>query len=36
VRVFHGFGDSALAWDGKTPDVKRETVLTRSWLESVF
>jgi len=36
VRVFHGFGDSALAWDGKTVDVKRETVLKKSWLKSLF
>jgi hypothetical protein len=32
VRVFHGFGDSALAWKGKTVDVKRETVLKTSWI----
>jgi hypothetical protein len=36
VRVYHGFGDPALAWDGKTVDVKRETVLTRSWLASAL
>lgn len=36
VRVYHGFGDTGLTWDGKAVDVKRETVLTRSWLESLF
>ena len=36
VRVYHGFDDSGLVWKGQTADVKRETVLTRSWLESVL
>jgi len=36
VCVFHLFGDTALAWDGKTLDVKRATVLRRSRLESLF
>ena len=36
IRVYHGFGDSILAWKGKTEDVKRQTILKRSWLENVF
>jgi hypothetical protein len=27
VRVYHGFGESALAWRGHTVDVRRETIL---------
>jgi len=25
ARIFHGFGDSRLAWQGREPDVRRET-----------
>jgi hypothetical protein len=28
VRVFHGFGESQLAWRGKFFDVRREEVIT--------
>jgi hypothetical protein len=29
VRVFHGFGDARLDWDGKTLEVRREQMLER-------
>jgi len=29
VRVYHGFGDSRLAWAGRTVDVPRQTVLDK-------
>jgi hypothetical protein len=36
VRVYHGFGDSALVWKGKAEDVKRETILNSNWFREVF
>lgn len=36
VRVYHGFGDSRLAWKGKTVAVTRQTVLKTSWIKEVF
>lgn len=36
VRVYHGFGDSRVAWEGQTAEIKRETVLKTSWIGALL
>ena len=36
VRVFHGFGDSRLAWKKGELNVQRETVLETNWFKEIF